>query len=427
MIDKYVTMKNLIFTEQDFLQLFNLPNVTYQEFCDKICVLDVMDRTGAFVVRSNLDDFVNRVSKKDDRKQRLNLYKQNLYKILVTDAKSTLVSWFKRYGKLNENVEHYFELPDADILKDDTFGGRTNSKYGKICKNINFVNFYNTKKLWTTDSEYTFGLMKVMFEDFKVRNSLVGPAFFDHICKYDSDSSQFWLDFMIGANRASIFNPCTYKEILREVFTGDTLFAPVMGWNSYQLGFYASNFKKFIATDVIPDVVENGTLLHEEYTKYTDKSLFVTDNKTIELYLCPSEELDKRHNFATRYQDSVDAVLLSPPYFDLELYPSEGQSTDSFPDYDSWLKGYWEETVKLCAKVMKPGAKFGFVISNYVNKNKVKMTISEDMRDIASKHLDFTKHYKVQWSVISGTRQAKKTRGGNYEDLWVFTKGSVSC
>jgi hypothetical protein len=71
---------------------------------------------------------------------------------------------------------------------------------------------------------------------------------------------------------------------------------------------------------------------------------------------------------------------------------------------------------------MKPGAKFGFVISNYVNKNKVKMTISEDMRDIASKHLDFTKHYKVQWSVISGTRQAKKTRGGNYEDLWVFTK-----
>lgn len=419
---KYVTMKKLIFTEQDFLQLFKLPNVTYQEFCDRICVLDVMDRSGAFVVRSDLDTFVNRVSKKDDRKQRLNLYKQNLYKILVTDAQTTLLNWFNRYGKLKEDVSYYFELPDADILKDDTFAGRTNSKYGKICKNINFVNFYNTKKLWTTDSEYTFGLMRVMFEDFKLRNSLVGPAFFDHICKYDGDSSQFWLDFMIGANRASIFNPCTYKEILREVFTGETLFAPVMGWNSYQLAFYASNFNKFIATDVIPDVVDNGKLLHDEYKKFTDDSIWISTEKEIDLYLCPSEKLEMRHDFVNKYRDSVDAVLFSPPYFDLELYPSEGQSTDSFPDYQSWLNGYWEETVKLCAKVMKPGAKFGFVISNYVNKNKVKMTISEDMRDVAAKHLDFTKHYKVQWSAIAGTRQAKKTRNGNYEDLWVFTK-----
>lgn len=385
-------------------------------------MLDVMDRSGAFVVRSDLDTFVNRVSKKDDRKQRLNLYKQNLYKILVTDAQTTLLNWFNRYGKLKEDVSYYFELPDADILKDDTFAGRTNSKYGKICKNINFVNFYNTKKLWTTDSEYTFGLMRVMFEDFKLRNSLVGPAFFDHICKYDGDSSQFWLDFMIGANRASIFNPCTYKEILKEVFTGETLFAPVMGWNSYQLAFYASNFNKFIATDVIPDVVDNGKLLHDEYKKFTDDSIWISTEKEIDLYLCPSEKLEMRHDFVNKYRDSVDAVLFSPPYFDLELYPSEGQSTDSFPDYQSWLNGYWEETVKLCAKVMKPGAKFGFVISNYVNKNKVKMTISEDMRDVAARHLDFTKHYKVQWSAIAGTRQAKKTRGGNYEDLWVFTK-----
>jgi hypothetical protein len=411
-------MKNLFFTEQDFLQQFNLPSVTYQEFCDRICVLDVMDRSGAFVVRSDLDTFVNRVSKKDDRKQRLNLYKQNLYKILVTDAKQTLLSWYNRYGKLPQPVEFYLDLPDSNILNGDTFSGRTNSKYGKICKNINFVNFYNTKKLWTTDSEYTFGLMRVMFEDFKLRNSLVGPAFFDHICKYDGDSGQFWLDFMIGANRASIFNPCTYKEILKEVFTGETLFAPVMGWNSYQLAFYASGFKHFIATDVIPDVVDNGRLLQQEH----DKKLFTKGEKTVDLYLCPSEQLDNKYDFINKYKNSVDAVLFSPPYFDLELYPSDNQSTNSFPDYNSWLIMYWEETVKLCAKVMKPDAKFGFVISNYTNKDKVKMTISEDMRDIAARHLDFTNHYKVQWSAIAGTRQAKKTRGGNYEDLWIFTK-----
>lgn len=415
-------MKKLIFDESDFLRQFNLPVVTFSEFCDKICVLDVMDRSGHFVVRSDLDTFVNRVSKKDNRKENLNLYRQNLYKILVTDAQQTLASWFNRYGKLNEPVQFYFDIPQADILKNDTFAGRTNSKYGKICKNINFVNFYNTKKLWTTDSEYIFGLMKAMFEDFKVRNSLVGPAFFDHICKYEGDSSQFWFDFMIGANRASIFNPATYKGILDNLFEGETLFAPVMGWNAYQLGFYSSKFKNFVATDVIPDVVDNGILLQAEYEKYQSNSLFEIDTKTIDLYLCPSEKLDKEHNFVEKYKNKIDAVLLSPPYFDLEIYPSDGQSFTSYPDYDTWLVNYWEETVKLCYNVMKPGAKFGFVISNYVNKNKQMTKISQDMRDVVANHLSLVKHYRIEWSAIAGSRQAKKTRNGNYEDLYYFTK-----
>lgn len=414
--------KNLIFTEQDFLNQFNLPKVTFQQFCDKICVLNVMDRSGSFVVRSDLDTFVNRVSKKDDRKQRLNLYKQNLYKILVTDANATLLVWFKRYGELKESVDFYFDIPESNILTNDIFTGRTNSKYGKICKNINFVNFYNTKKLYTNDSEYTFGLLKVMFEDFKVRNSLVGPAFFDHICKYNGNPSQFWLDFMIGANRASIFNPATYKGILDNVFTGETLFAPVMGWNAYQIAFYNSKFKNLIATDVIPDVVENGNLLHNVFKTYQENSIFESQEKTIDLYLCPSEELDTKHNFVKKYKNAVDAVLLSPPYFDLEIYPSDGQSFNNFPDYQTWLKGYWEETVKLAVEVMKPNAKFGFVISNYINRQKQLVTISEDMRDIVLKHMNLEKHYRVQWSAISGTRQAKKTRNGNFEDLWVFVK-----
>ena len=136
--------------------------------------------------------------------------------------------------------------------------------------------------------------------------------------------------------------------------------------------------------------------------------------------MCPSEELDKRHNFVEKYKNCVDAVLLSPPYFDLEIYSSEDQSFTNYPDYNEWLINYWEETVKICVSVMKTNAKFGFVISNYVNKDKQMTTISQDMRDIASKHLTLDKHYRVQWSAISTTRQAKKTRNGNFEDLWVL-------
>lgn len=262
-------------------------------------------------------------------------------------------------------------------------------------------------------------------EEFKIRNSLAGPAFFDQICQYDGDSKKFWLAFMIGANRPSTFNPATYKGILDSVFTGDTLLAPVMGWNSYQLAFYSSRFKHFVATDVIPDVVNNGRLLHQAWNDRETKLFDFDDqkaDKTVDLYLCPSEKLDERHGFIAKYQDQVDAVLFSPPYFDLEIYASDDQSFTSFPDYQDWLEGYWAETVKLCVAVMKPGAKFGFVISNYVNKHKDMTTISQDMRDVAARYLTLDDHYRVQWSAISTSRQSHKTRGGNFEDLWVFIK-----
>ncbi len=425
-------MKNLIFTEQDFLSLFRLPNPSFEDFCKKISVLNISDTTGTFAIKQHLDDFIIRVSKKDNRLERLPLFKEKLYQILVTDAEQNLKAWFKSHGALPEAVEFYFDIPDENILSDDTFTGRTNAKYGKICKNINFLNYYNTKKWFDKDSEYVFGLLKVMIEDFKIRNSLAGPAFFDQICRYNGDPGDFWRAFMMGANRPSTFNPATYKGILDSLFKGDTLFAPVMGWNAYQLAFYSSNFKKFIATDVIPDVVTNGDLLHTEFLKYKANqqtsvfnNLFETDSnleKEVELYLCPSEQLASKYNFDTRYQNCVDAVLFSPPYFDLEIYDSEDQSFTSFPDYEDWLKGYWEETVKLCKTVMRPGARLGFVISNYRNADKVMTTISQDMRDVAAKHLTQIGHYRVQWSAIGGSRQAKKTRGGNFEDLWLFEK-----
>lgn len=426
-------MKQLIFTESDFLSLFKLPKPSFAEFCKQIQILDISDRSGTFKVRQDLDSFIGRVAKKDDRASRLDLFKEKLYQILVVDVEQTLKTWFASQGALPETLEFYFDIPEVDILEQDVFAGRTLAKYGKICKNINFMNYYNTRKWYANDSEYVFGLLKVMVEEFKLRNSLVGPAFFDQICKYTGDSSDFWRAFMLGANRPSTFNPTTYKGILDSLFSGETLFAPVMGWNAYQLAFYSSKFQKFIATDVIPDVVENGQLLDIEYKKYCESkqhsvfsSMFESDQNTtdkqVELYLCPSEQLASKHGFDKKYQNQVDAVLFSPPYFDLEIYESQDQSVTNFPNYQDWLVGYWEQTVLLCKQVMKPGARFGFVISNYRNAEKQMTTISEDMRAVVAQHLNQIGHYRVQWSAFGGSRQAKKTRGGNFEDLWLFEK-----
>jgi hypothetical protein len=199
-----------------------------------------------------------------------------------------------------------------------------------------------------------------------------------------------------------------------------------MGWNAYQTAFYTSNFKHFVATDVIPSVVENGKLLQAEYENTLDDNdfnrIFQQDAKTVDLYLCPSEQLDARHGFIEKYRGKVDAVLFSPPYYDLEIYDSEEQSISSFPAYEDWLEGYWAETVRICAEVMRPGAKFGFIISNYRNHNKQEVSISQDMKAVVDRFLTHRNHYKIRWSSMGGSRQAHKMRDGNYEDLWIFEK-----
>jgi len=411
------------YTLTEFLNLFNLQkSISFDDFSKKLSVLNGSDTSGNFVIRSDLDTFIDRVSKKDNRKSRLVDYKQKLYKMIVQEPEVALTEWFNRTVNISEPVDFYFQIPKATILNGNTFAGRTHAKYGRLCKNVNFENFYNTKKLYSNDFEYVVGLMKAMFEDFKLRNSLVGPAFFDHICKIDNNYGQFWTDFMMGCNRASIFNPVTYRGIMEELFQGDTIFAPCMGWNAYQLGFYNSSWKKFISTDVIPEVVDNGNKLHTEWVNYKNNSLFEIEDKEVDLYLCPSEQLNVRYDFVNKYKDQVDAVLFSPPYYDLEIYPGKEQSFTNYPNYEDWLINYWEATVIIAKQVLKQGGNFAFVISNYRNKAKEEVKISENMRDIAEIHFGKPTHYKVQWSAISGSRQAKKTRDGNFEDLWLYKK-----
>ena len=415
-------------TFEDFLSTIQIQDVDYPTFRKQLSVLDISDTSGTFQPRSDLDTFFSRVANKesDQRVELAEVYCKKMYQILVTDAEASLRTFYESKGAIHNPIKNYLNMPIGNCLDGDTFIGMNNSKYGRVCKNINFDDFYNTKKLYNNDSQYVFGLVKTMYEQFRIRNSMCSPAFFDHIVNTDNNYTQFWYDFSMGANKASIFNPFTFKSILDTQFSGDTLFTPCMGWNAYQLGYYNSNFSHLVATDVIPGVVNNAHELHniyEDYHNTNNYSKFFTHKKSVDFYLCPSEQLEARHNFVEVYANSVDAVLFCPPYFDLELYPGEEQSTQSFPEYADWLTGYWEETVKLCVSVMKPGAKSGFIISNYRNHDKVDTTISQDMKHIVDKHLDYEKHMKVLWSAMSSTRQAHKQRNGNYEDLWIFKKG----
>ena len=117
-------------TFEDFLKEINIQAVSFSDFCSRLSVLDVTDKTGNFTVRCNIYQFIDRVVKKDTdtRKTRLNTYLKNLYQMLVTDAEKSLKEWYVRYVGLQESVDFYLQLPGGNCLTDDTFMGMTNSK-----------------------------------------------------------------------------------------------------------------------------------------------------------------------------------------------------------------------------------------------------------------------------------------------------------
>ena len=387
---------------------------SYEDFLKEVAVLDVMDRTGSFAVKQDLYSFLQRVVKKptDKRIDLYDVYTKNLYKMLVEDSENSLKTWYESYVDLKKPFKEYLQIPLDSCLENKVFNGQKYGWCGRISKYLNAESFYNTKKYSNKDSEYTIGLIKAMYERFHIRNSLACPAFFNDVVNMEG-YKKVWSAFMMGCNKPSIFNPHTYYSILKECFEGEILFAPVMGWNSYQIGFYNSNFKHFISTDVIPSTVSNCDILHEEYLN-SFSSLF-DEPKTIDTYLCPSEKLG--NEFINKYENKIDAILFSPPYFDLEVYQEGEQSISSFPTYNEWLKGYWEETIKLCKNVMSPNARLGFVISNY----RGNINFCDDMCEVVSKYLNHVETYQVKWGAVKMSRVPKKQENGNFENLYIFT------
>jgi len=385
---------------------------SYEQFCSELAILDIGDKTGTFQVKQHLKPFLLRVCR-NPNDLRLDLYEdytKKLYEILVTNAVESFDYFIDKYISLNKPLEKYLYLPKKSSLEGKVFNGQKNAWLGRFSKNLNHQEFFSTKKYSDKDSEYTYGLLRVMYEKFHIRNSMACPAFFDSILKAQNYGA-FWKAFMLGCNKPSIFNPHTYYSILSECFSGEVLFAPVMGWNSYQIGFQNSSFKHMITTDVIPSVVDNSRLV----TRLYDQNPFI-EAKQVDAFLSPSEKLGI--GFIHEYQNMVDAVLFSPPYYNLEVYESGEQSYKNYPSYSEWLDCYWRVTLQTCAEVMKRKAKIGFVISNYRGND----SFCADMTEIANSIFVQKDVYSVKWAAQRGSRAPKKQAQGNLENLYIYSK-----
>lgn len=81
------------------------------------------------------------------------------------------------------------------------------------------------------------------------------------------------------------------------------------------------------------------------------------------------------------FNDKMNFVFSSPPYFDHEIYCDENtQCYNGYPDYDDWLEKYWKKTITNIRGMMASGAVFGINIGN--NSNEKMIRIANDVLEI---------------------------------------------
>jgi hypothetical protein len=180
--------------------------------------------------------------------------------------------------------------------------------------------------------------------------------------------------------RASIMNPYLVYSLNKSLLRGTRIFTPTLGWTSYCYGFLeCPEVLEYVGTDVIVDVCKKTNEFVQSYS-----------GKTTKIFCEPSENLAKSALFRKKYREHFDVVFFSPPYYRLELYKGENQSTEKYKTYEQWLAGYWEETIKLCHHVLEKGGRLCYILSGYGSDNtKEKYDLLSDMNAITKKHFRF--------------------------------------
>lgn len=176
--------------------------------------------------------------------------------------------------------------------------------------------------------------------------------------------------------RASIMNPYLVYSLNQTVLFGKRIFSPTLGWSSYCYGFLESSYvTEYVGTDVIPSVCSKTKEFADIY------------RKDVDIYCKPSEDLYKDVKFMKSYKNHFDVVFFSPPYYELELYNSKNQSTDRYKTYESWLSGYWEQTIRLCHDVLENKGKLCYILSGYGSQQGNKrFDLLKDMNNITKKY-----------------------------------------
>lgn len=320
-------------------------------------------------------------------------------KISNTEAKFLYTTFFTNRDQLLDNIYKSTLEPiefSKKKLKDYKSGNKFHSnvdrKQKNIVKNINFDELYlNT----------THGIDNALPNYYHVLKNIYSKLIFDPrlCCTSGLDLMGKSVSSLLSGFyfRASVYNPVMLYWIFDSVIKPKKLLTPTLGWNSYLIGALEyEQLEKYVGIDVIPSVCNNARKI---------------GGKKSTIYCKPSESLIP--TFKKKYSNYFDSVFFSPPFFDLEQYSGNNQSTKKYPEKDKWLDGYWRKTCELCHISLQKNGKFTYIISNY-DKHK---DLKNKMLNIAKEFFKYKTSYKIYVK-----KNGVVKHNNNHETLYIFIK-----
>jgi hypothetical protein len=347
-------MYKMLITKEQFLEKFNGDEIdTFDDFIDTYTVR----------IRNNTTPLKEYILRKNISKKPL----ETLYSHVVERDKY-LTRFYNTSLLVNDNIHIR-----AEPMKKEHMNNNKNVNYKNIIRNIHCEDILeNTYS--GIENNPTF--LKVLYDIYINRvidYKILTPSALHYIVngRIGSVYSSFYF-------RASIMNPYLVYSLNKSLLKGTKVFTPTLGWSSYAYGFMeCDEIIEYVGTDVIHNVCSKTRAFLKQNYK----------DKMYKIFKSPSENLMKNSKFREKYDSHFDLVFFSPPYFKLEMYPGNKQSTSNYNNYDQWLKKYWEKTIQLCLHVLEPGGKLCYILSGYGNKNsKDSYNLIDDMNKITGKY-----------------------------------------
>jgi len=332
----------------------------------------------------------------------LNEYVKTKDKLTSDDIRQLMENIRNRNEYLSRFYDVSLKVPESMRIEDTPMkNGHMNNnalvKYKNVIRNMFYKEILKDTKSGIENNPTFFDVLEDLYVNQIIDYKILTPSAI-HYMKNGRLGSVFSSFYF----RASIMNPYLVYSLNQSVLKGTRIFTPTLGWSSYCYGFLESpQVVEYVGTDVIPRVCKKTSEFARTYYP----------NKTVDIYESPSEQLLHTKSFLAKYTSHFDVVFFSPPYYRLEMYPGKKQSTATYKTYSEWLAGYWENTIRLCHKVLVPGGKMCYILSGYgpeneydligdMNKISQKYFILKGIQSMNNKNVHVTEHRETDEKIM---------------------------
>ena len=228
---------------------------------------------------------------------------------------------------------------------------------------------------------------KTALETGKINKFFTMPSVFEGA--YHKDYVAFIVTAKTTTGQVSVFSPSVYKTLLEQTdkyvdasVGKQKLLIPSASWSSPILATVTNNnYSDIHIVDVQSKVLDVTKDLYD----HLHPGIFFDVPYQLETFCVPSEKM------SSVLTETYDKIFFCPPYYDLELYAGENQSTTLYKDYDTWLDKYWRQTVKECKSVLKDDGVFSFVMSSLCRGK----AIGDDMFKIAEEEFILVDAFRI--------------------------------